>query len=945
MRKFKTLLSRASLLVLTAMVLMGLGQAKAETVTFKFEGLPTNTQGMDFQLFKGWETDLTQNIVNGEITASYTTQASFLIGVNSGYEITVTPPAGLTENTDYAIFEYPDTGYGVMTEITMMAGADGSVFTINLSEEGSTDEPVVKNEVTFNFEGPEAALSAFTFMNVTSYENLKPGMTDGTVTVKFDNSAYLMISISDKYEILVTPPANLDDETYVITPGTPNNGQTYTTIQLYPGANGATFNVILSEVGPVAPPEDEDASVTFKFKGTPEAMATLEVMEGNTFEPLQGGIVDGSLTLYYQQQGSYYFQVDDPYTIKVEAPEGLVENTDYAIYDMGTGYGAYVVQVIVMAGANNSVFTVTVAKEGEEIVEYLEEGTMIDPVVNGNGQVEEKNFNNLVGITWNYQPLKIASYQDAEFQPHSIQVPMAYATVINPEGESFSINGTLAPYDPSSSEDEGSTEPEGSTSGALTVLSFSISDATKGAKGILLGEYQVILTEGLVKNEAGEINPAQTFKFTIIGEPEYMEPGTMIYPIVNQNDEVDLAEMGMNFSVTYGYQPLTLLPEDDDDDYVIATILTPAGEEELIGGSLVPYDPSIYDPGATDPDVVAPAGETVLSFNILSAVMPDFPMSMDIALGEYVVTIPAGVVANQDGELNIEQTFKFTIVEGIAKTTSVTFAFEGDKDAMKTLEIYDYLNYEYIEDQIENDRLTVSFTNGISTFRFSTSEEYEVTIVPPSYLEADVDYVLYPGNTDPATGMYYTTIELYDGANESVFRVIVSEAGAVLPEPGYEATFVFSAPEDFDMADLLITALTDPEEMIQDGIIFDKLTVYFDTTAEFRFAVPADYTISIVAPEGLVNGEDYSLPMEGEIEGDYYTQTISLMEGADKAVFTVEIAEAPDNSVNAISAADANTVIYNINGMVVKRNASQDDVKALENGIYIINGKKIVVCK
>ena len=42
-------------------------------------------------------------------------------------------------------------------------------------------------------------------------------------------------------------------------------------------------------------------------------------------------------------------------------------------------------------------------------------------------------------------------------------------------------------------------------------------------------------------------------------------------------------------------------------------------------------------------------------------------------------------------------------------------------------------------------------------------------------------------------------------------------------------------------------------------------------------------------------------------------------------------------------AEDANFDIVNVNGMVIKRNGNKADLKALDPGIYVVNGKKVLV--
>lgn len=261
------------------------------------------------------------------------------------------------------------------------------------------------------------------------------------------------------------------------------------------------------------------------------------------------------------------------------------------------------------------------------------------------------------------------------------------------------------------------------------------------------------------------------FKVTIPGgeeeEPTEMGPASLLLPLVDENYEVSEVEFGSSVIITYDFQALTMLSEM----YVPATIVNPAGDGFSVAGMLTPLDPSIAGDRFDSEEI--PEGNVVVSFNIANAAMPGYPMDFDVLLGTYFITIPAGVVANEAGQTNPEQTIKFTVTENNIAPTRVTFEFSGDVDGLETLMIADYGSYQYLQDQIEDYKLTVSFDYGYNMYQFTVDGEYELEINPPASLVENEDYVLYPGVLDSNMGVYGVVLELTSGADGSTFNVNV----------------------------------------------------------------------------------------------------------------------------------------------------------------------------
>lgn len=260
-------------------------------------------------------------------------------------------------------------------------------------------------------------------------------------------------------------------------------------------------------------------------------------------------------------------------------------------------------------------------------------------------------------------------------------------------------------------------------------------------------------------------------------------------------------------------------------------------------------------------------------------------------------------------------------------------------------------------DDLEEDLTADMKDNTITVYYGEEDVPYGLTIGVPEGYEI---FINVPDEDDvPATaykiyeavikgGVYSIGIDLYEGADKAVFGVIITEAG-VKPEPDmYSTTFNFVVPEGFDLDEIKVYKQTDPEELISDGIFNESLTVFYeddDTPVGFLFAVPEDYQIEVTAPEALTAGVDYLIG-EGVISSNLYTVNVDLNAGADKAVFTVTIVDPEDSGIAAlVGAKDGKYVVYNVNGVMVLSTENAAEINNLENGLYIVNGKKVLVRK
>jgi len=90
---------------------------------------------------------------------------------------------------------------------------------------------------------------------------------------------------------------------------------------------------------------------------------------------------------------------------------------------------------------------------------------------------------------------------------------------------------------------------------------------------------------------------------------------------------------------------------------------------------------------------------------------------------------------------------------------------------------------------------------------------------------------------------------------------------------------------------------------------------YLDAAGTFQFTIPVGM-VTVTDNNGVIGKN------KENIVATYYSNGVGV-------------------DVIGVDAKDLN--IYTVSGMLIKRNGTYDDVKALEPGIYIINGKKFYV--
>lgn len=139
------------------------------------------------------------------------------------------------------------------------------------------------------------------------------------------------------------------------------------------------------------------------------------------------------------------------------------------------------------------------------------------------------------------------------------------------------------------------------------------------------------------------------------------------------------------------------------------------------------------------------------------------------------------------------------------------------------------------------------------------------------------------------------------------------------------------------LAKLFLTAENSPCLKVAEDCA-EEITLYYVTGGEKEVGT---YTVENV----VENTCDLILSADAEIlDGDYvvvipaeyfWTSNYDINKEARIAISDVVSVESIED--------DANFDIYSVNGMIIKRNGNKADLKALDPGIYVVNGKKVFV--
>lgn len=317
--------------------------------------------------------------------------------------------------------------------------------------------------------------------------------------------------------------------------------------------------------------------------------------------------------------------------------------------------------------------------------------------------------------------------------------------------------------------------------------------------------------------------------------------------------------------------------------------------------------------------------------------------------GNYKVVIPEGVVELEGGIVNKEITLNYAITGVSSDWTAVADPTPGVVEELTTIKVTfegasslsvapdagpnDFPYYATVAEDgtmtkvpysifsfPEGDnRLTLSIQN--ENAKISEPGAYAI-IIPAGYCLVDgaamTEDIRFDYTIEGAEPEYTVIMNPADGASvngEQLYEITVTFDGAKAIELNGDQTTEFQQLDENGNPVATIYQTNNVEGNVAKFTVMELHKPYLDPAGTFRFSIPVGM-VTITDNNGVVGKNKQN------IVATYYSNGVG---------------------VDTIGVDAKNLNIYTVSGMLIKRNGTYEDVKALESGIYIINGKKFYV--
>lgn len=246
------------------------------------------------------------------------------------------------------------------------------------------------------------------------------------------------------------------------------------------------------------------------------------------------------------------------------------------------------------------------------------------------------------------------------------------------------------------------------------------------------------------------------------------------------------------------------------------------------------------------------------------------------------------ITVDQPENLYIKQ-YNTIEYKPVAGEEANVFNFNAELDKPVSLEVYDS-HYDYDQWKTVYD----------FPFIYLNGERIECPMDESGY---SYDFMAYPGLD-----------ALKDGDVMKMFKA----------EPStYEVSFKLG--EGVEVKDVVTDGYTAVES------VAEPLTLFQNTALSFALPALENERQSYVM---TLNDEDVEVPADGKF---------SYKVDADKA-FDISIYTEPEQGITNVNGdAAANTDVYNLQGILMIRNASKEQISNLPEGLYIVGDKKVIV--
>lgn len=425
---------------------------------------------------------------------------------------------------------------------------------------------------------------------------------------------------------------------------------------------------------------------------------------------------------------------------------------------------------------------------------------------------------------------------------------------------------------------------------------------------LLYGDLTLTVPAGIVYDDSGNSNEEIVLNYT-----HYDARGGDFYPI--PNDGPYSASQLSQFKIVYDYDIEPVYPQPS----VTITLTPSSSDPEGIRGLAemgVPFD--------LDPDLI--------SYSTNSIIL-DLSGLTD---GNWNINVPGGMAKITDLEDTYTMPEDFTIIinndlANYLPSPFIEVTEEGD--------VYLYWNEE------------IEYVNGDGPVYGSYKEEYSNSPVDASF----VIQTYFPGMTEGNTPeIYNNALLMREQVPYSGWYTISIPAGVVKNAAGLEnaaisiGTGIYVNPQNnvvygmspvYDINTIMISWSNATSVSINSG---DAIEIYnpsnIDETyylyANSGYRVSGKLVIVDLSNLDLDEGVEYWMSVR---EGTFWVET-EYEEGVNEGYDFPFIYE--PSSINTLESAKAADGIYNLQGVKVG-----NDVNSLNPGMYIINGKKVIIKK
>ena len=281
-------------------------------------------------------------------------------------------------------------------------------------------------------------------------------------------------------------------------------------------------------------------------------------------------------------------------------------------------------------------------------------------------------------------------------------------------------------------------------------------------------------------------------------------------------------------------------------------------------------------------------------------------------------------------------TFKVDVTKAM---NAVTLNFGGLENSYQYLTIMDLQSEDGDIVEVDGTPFTFKYDQGAGLM-ITAKDGYEIAI-SCDVASADGNYTLQPVGALAGTsfsGFTSYMLGLYPDANGLTFNIDVTEAP-------HTVTFEFVSSEGLVKPYQYVEAATFPEgETV--SLVGDEYVLSYENMGGLSLVAKEGYTIDITcSTPGITENKDYQIMSLDADDSIQYT--VGVFPSAAGATFKVNVTKNVNSGILSIYDIDGSNgyTVVNMSGMVIVKNGTAEDLNNLANGLYIINGKKVIVRK